>query len=226
MNSVADPDPSDPYFFCGLDPDPDPFVSGMNPDPSIIKQNSKKNLDSYCFLTLYLWEKNSFLLASWRSMTKGQDPDPLVRGMDSRVQIRIRIHTKMSWIRNNGWNYNNLPCRRAWPSSFCSWRAPPTCSSPAPPPLWPEASARSWGSRRSSTCSTSSPFTKVPVSSVPYPDPPDPHVFGPPGSGSGSTTQRYGSGSGSFYHHAKIERKTLIPSILWLFLTFYLWKMM
>ena len=33
----------------------------------------------------------------------------------------------------------------------------------------------------------------------PDPDPPDPHVFGPPGSG--STSQRYGSGS--FYHHAK-----------------------
>jgi hypothetical protein len=48
--------------------------------------------------------------------------------------------------------------------------------------------------------------------------------------GSGSTSQRYGSGfgsgSGSFYHHAKIVRKTLIPSNLWLFLTFYLWKMM
>ncbi len=29
---------------------------------------------------------------------------------------------------------------------------------------------------------------------------PDPHVFGPPGSG--STSQRYGSGSGSFYNHA------------------------
>jgi hypothetical protein len=42
----------------------------------------------------------------------------------------------------------------------------------------------------------------------PDPDPPDPHVFGPPGSG--STSQRYGSGSGSFYHHAKIVRKTLI----------------
>jgi hypothetical protein len=28
------------------------------------------------------------------------------------------------------------------------------------------------------------------------------------------------------YHHAKIFRKTLIPSILLLFLTFYLWKMM
>jgi hypothetical protein len=49
------------------------------------------------------------------------------------------------------------------------------------------------------------------ISSVvdPDPDPPDPHVFGPPGSG--STSQRYGSGS--FYHHAKLVRKTLIPSI-------------
>ncbi len=60
----------------------------------------------------------------------------------------------------------------------------------------------------------------------PDPAPPDPLVFGPPGSGSGSTSQRYASGSGSFYHHAKIVRKTLIPTILWLFLTFYLWKMM
>ncbi len=56
----------------------------------------------------------------------------------------------------------------------------------------------------------------------PDPYPPDPYVFGPPG----SIRQRYGSGSGSFYHHAKIVRKTLIPTILWLFLTFYLWKMM
>ncbi len=29
------------------------------------------------------------------------------------------------------------------------------------------------------------------LSSLPYPDPPDPHVFGPPGSGSGSISQRY-----------------------------------
>jgi hypothetical protein len=35
----------------------------------------------------------------------------------------------------------------------------------------------------------------------PNPDPPDPHVFEPPGSG--SISQRYGFGSGSFYHHAK-----------------------
>jgi|LakMenE18May11ns_1017448.scaffolds.fasta_scaffold9926239_2 hypothetical protein len=64
----------------------------------------------------------------------------------------------------------------------------------------------------------------------PDPDPPDPRVFGPTGSGSGSTSQRYGSWScscsGSFYHHAKIVRKTLIPTILWLLLNFYLWKMM
>ncbi len=58
----------------------------------------------------------------------------------------------------------------------------------------------------------------------PNPDPPDPHIFGPPGSGSGSTSQRYGSGS--FYHHAYIVWKTWIPSIWWPCLTFYLWKMM
>ena len=50
----------------------------------------------------------------------------------------------------------------------------------------------------------------------PDPDPaldpdPVPHVFGAPG-----------SGSGSFYHHAKIVRKTLTHTILLLFLTFYL----
>ncbi len=63
----------------------------------------------------------------------------------------------------------------------------------------------------------------------PNPDPPEPRVFWPPGSGSGSTSQRYGSGfgsgSGSFYH-AKIIRKILNSTILWLFLTFYLWKIM
>ncbi len=32
----------------------------------------------------------------------------------------------------------------------------------------------------------------------PDPDPPDPHVFGTPGYG--SISQRYGSGSGSFYN--------------------------
>ncbi len=51
-------------------------------------------------------------------------------------------------------------------------------------------------------------------SSVADPDPSDQYVFGPPGSWSGSISQRYrsrsgsGSGSGSFYHQEKIVRKT------------------
>jgi hypothetical protein len=45
------------------------------------------------------------------------------------------------------------------------------------------------------------PASQVLLGSVPdpNPDPPDPHVFGPPG---------------SFCHHAKIVRKTLTPTIL------------
>jgi hypothetical protein len=33
-------------------------------------------------------------------------------------------------------------------------------------------------------------------------------------------------GSESFYHQAKKVRKNLIPTVLWLFWTFFLWKMM
>ncbi len=82
-------------MFLGLlDSDADPLVRGMDPDPdtSIIVQNSKKNLDFYCFVTsfcffifeklckcsMYLQKvisrktfwKISFLLASWSSLTK------------------------------------------------------------------------------------------------------------------------------------------------------------
>jgi hypothetical protein len=46
------------------------------------------------------------------------DPDPdmdsLLRGMDPGIRIRIRIHHKMSWIRNIAHNY------RATSSSGCS----------------------------------------------------------------------------------------------------------
>jgi hypothetical protein len=51
-----------------------------------------------------------------------------------------------------------------------------------------------------------------------------PHVFGPPGSESGSISKGYGSGSGSFYHEAKIVRKTLISNVLCLLFDFFLWK--
>ncbi len=37
---------------------------------------------------------------------KVHDPDPLVRGMDPR--IRIRIHPKMTWIRNTDANYHKI----------------------------------------------------------------------------------------------------------------------
>ena len=37
------------------------------------------------------------------------DPDPLVRGMDPR--IRIRIHPKMSWIRNTATSTHKLTNR-------------------------------------------------------------------------------------------------------------------
>jgi hypothetical protein len=41
-------------MFLGL-PDPDPLVRGMDPDPdpSSSCKNSKKNLDSYYFVTLF-----------------------------------------------------------------------------------------------------------------------------------------------------------------------------
>ncbi len=56
------------HMFLGLlDPDPDPSVRGMDPDPapdldpSITKQKSKKNPNSYCFVTsfwLFIFEND------------------------------------------------------------------------------------------------------------------------------------------------------------------------
>ncbi len=42
-------------FFAIPDPNPDQLVRGMDPDPdpAIIMKNSKKNLDSYYFVTLF-----------------------------------------------------------------------------------------------------------------------------------------------------------------------------
>ncbi len=46
------------HVFLGL-PDPDPLVSAMDPDPDPLSscKNSKKNLDSYYFVTLFDFEK-------------------------------------------------------------------------------------------------------------------------------------------------------------------------
>jgi hypothetical protein len=57
---------------------------------------SRKNLVkkvSFCWI-LKVNDENSRI--------RIQDPDPLVRGMDPR--IRIRIHPKMSWIHNTAKN--------------------------------------------------------------------------------------------------------------------------
>jgi hypothetical protein len=43
-----DPDP----LVRGMDPDPDPALD-PDPGPSINKQNSKKNLDFYCFVNFF-----------------------------------------------------------------------------------------------------------------------------------------------------------------------------
>ncbi len=63
-------------FLGVLDPDPDPLVKGTDLDPSLVKQNSKKNLDSYCFVTslrLFIWtvvspkcNKQKNLVIFWR----------------------------------------------------------------------------------------------------------------------------------------------------------------
>jgi hypothetical protein len=57
--------------------------------------------------------------------------------------------------------------------------------------------------------------TLIVIINVADPDPSDPYVFGPPG-----------SGSGSFYHQAKKVRKPLVPMICDFFFTFHLLKMM
>ncbi len=67
------------------------FFFDFLPSNNDVKVHSKSNMQKNFFKII------SFLSASWSSMMK-IDPDPLVRGMDPR----IRIHTKMSWIRNSG----------------------------------------------------------------------------------------------------------------------------
>ncbi len=100
------------------DPDPDPSVRGMDPDPdpdldpSITCKKSKKNLDSYCFVTsfwLFIFENDVHVLSKSNKqkicnklvfcwlLGKVSDENSRIR---IRIQIRIRIHPKMSWTRN------------------------------------------------------------------------------------------------------------------------------
>jgi hypothetical protein len=52
-------------------------------------------------------------------------------------------------------------------------------------------------------------------------------VFCAPGSASGSVSHKYGSGSGSFHHQAKIVRKTMIRyCFVTTFLLFFIFEEM
>ncbi len=62
----------------------------------ISKKNCVKNL--FFAGILKVNDENS------RIRIQDPDPDPLVRSMDPR--IRIRIHPKMSWIRNTAFIYH------------------------------------------------------------------------------------------------------------------------
>ncbi len=66
-----------------------------------------------------IFYKIRFFLASWEDQwRKWPDPDPLVRVMDPRIQIRIRIHPKMSWNRNTGAK-GMFSRRRSWEVGTC-----------------------------------------------------------------------------------------------------------
>ncbi len=115
--------------------------------------NGKKNLDSYYFVTIFdfLSLKNDLNVPSisneqknvlkklvfcwhlegqWR---KQQDPDPLVRGMDPR----IRIHTKMSWIRNTARDSKKiLPPPVHWREHGCCLRGEGVRLNPSPSQSW------------------------------------------------------------------------------------------
>ncbi len=90
----------DARVFGLLDPDPDSLERGTDPDPSILKQNSKKILNSYCFVTsLWLfifekWCKCSFKIISKKKflvvILKITGENTRIR-IQSRIRVRIRI---------------------------------------------------------------------------------------------------------------------------------------
>jgi hypothetical protein len=129
------------------------------------------------------------------------DPNPLFRGMETR----IRIHPKMTWIRNTGYKTVTL----------LSYEYKRLCFSGSPP------GTVYWMWRRM-MCGTAAIVSSVSIkgkrwvlSSVVDPDP---YVLGHPDLDSGSVIILYASGSGygsgSFHQQAKKARKVLIPTIL------------
>jgi hypothetical protein len=135
VGSVADPDPPDPHVFGppgsgsisrGMDRDPAPDLN-----PSITKQKkvrktliptaSRLFFDFLSLKIMYMYlqkviskkQKNFFLnlffvgiLGSSVAKISGSGSGSVSqRHGSTRIQIRIRIHHKMSWIRNTGRRY-------------------------------------------------------------------------------------------------------------------------
>jgi hypothetical protein len=76
------------------------FLSLKNDVNAPSKTNRQKNLVK-TFLYVGFFKVNDE-----NSRIRIQDPDPVVRGLDPRIRIRIRIHIKMSWIRNTSSRVN------------------------------------------------------------------------------------------------------------------------
>ncbi len=101
--SVVNPDP---YVFFW----PVPEVRDTDPDPSITKQNDRKNLDSYCFVTslcLYIFEMLcKCTVRSKRNVQKNfltflkQFFVGVLKVNDENSRIQSRIRTNMSRIHN------------------------------------------------------------------------------------------------------------------------------
>ncbi len=68
---------------------------------NVVKVLSKSNQQKTLFKLVFCWHFEGQLL-KLQDPDPHPDPDTSVRGMDPRMKIRIRIHTKMSWIRNSG----------------------------------------------------------------------------------------------------------------------------
>jgi hypothetical protein len=99
-------------MFLGLpDPYPETVVTSTDPalDPSIIKQKIvRKTLISTGLGHLYdFFPVFRIRIIKIRMFLGLPDPypDPLDRGEDPTIRIRIRIHTKMSRIHNTVWKY-------------------------------------------------------------------------------------------------------------------------
>ncbi len=119
--------------------------------------------------------------------------------------FRIRLRIRQKFLDSDAQHTLTWKWKEAGQESQ-QMSAPPSLQESQVSWLCPRPGRLKYGWRSASRLHT----TKL-VNSVagPNPDPSDPYVFGPSG-----------SGSGSFYHQAKVVRKTCIPTVLLLLFDF------